>query len=119
MSIVFVDQEDFPKKLGKFPDYLVKGIGKPSFVGGKIRGAYQLGKILYKTGAWRRVGRYYGFRYRKRITAGVAGGLIASSLYSVPVQSPEQTRKYMVKSKSKRLYGANGNFGKRCQVCRC
>ncbi len=119
MTVMYVDTEDFPKKLGKFPDYLVKGLGKPSIIGGKIRGAVQLGKILYKTGAWKRVGRYYGYKYRKRITAGVTGGIIIGNLSSIPFQGPEQARTYMVKSSTRRKYSNRYHSRERCKICRC
>lgn len=103
MTVVYVDTEDFPKKIGKFPDYITKGLKKPSFIGGKIRGAYQLGKVLYKAGALRKVGRYYGYKYRIPI-AGIGGGIIAGSLWSTPDSQNQQGRTNMVKSRAKRKY---------------
>ncbi len=103
MTVVYVDTEDFPKKLGKFPDFITKGLRKPSFVGGKIRGAYQLGKILYKAGALRKVGRYYGYKYRIPI-AGIGGGIIAGSLFSTPDSQDQKGGTNMVQSGSKRKF---------------
>ncbi len=114
-----VDEEVFPKKLGKFPDYLVKGLNKPGIVSGKIKGAIGLGRILYKTGAWKRVGRYYGFKYRKKIGVAVSGGVIAGGLSSVPWPSTKdgETRNYMVKPSTRRKYGTKHNNCTGCRPC--
>ena len=98
---MFVEPDDRIEKLGKFPDYLVKGLNKPSVVGSKIRGIYQLGKILYKTGAYKKVGRYYGFRYRYKIGTAIATVAISSSFLQFPSEN-RQTRSNMVQFKSKR-----------------
>ncbi len=113
-----IDTEDFPKKLGKFPDYLTKGLKYPG--GGRVRGAIGLGRILFKTGAWKRVGRYYGFKYRKRIGIGVTGGLIAGGLSSVfqgPGSQDGETQNNMVKFSSRRKYGTKRNDCTGCRPC--
>ncbi len=115
MALITVESDEGPKKLGKFPDFITKGLNKPSIIGSKIKGAYQLGKILYKTGAYKRVARYYGYKNRYRISAGVGGGVIVGSLLSVPPSSPfGQTRNNMVKSRSRRVSYKNRNIQQCC-----
>ena len=103
MGLMVIEVDEGPHKVGKFPDYLTKSLGKPSFIGGKIKGAYQLGKILYKTGAYKRVMRYYGYRNKYRIATGIIGVGISSSFLQFPSENG-QARSNVVQSKSKRRY---------------
>ncbi len=107
-----VEVDEGPHKLGKFPDYLTKGLNKPSIVGSKIKGAYQLGKVLYKAGALRKVGRYYAYRYRYKIGGGLATGAFSSSFLRFPSQDG-QTRSPMVGSVNRRRYNRRKN------PCKC
>ncbi len=76
MTLVHIPSEDFPRKLGKFPDYIVRGLDKPSFgIGSRIKSAYKLGKILYKTGAGKKAIRYRILTNKKKL-AFVSGGII-------------------------------------------
>ncbi len=87
MGLMIVDDTQTLNRglFGKIPDFLTKSLDKPGFgVGSKIKGAIGLGKILYKTGAYKKVGRYYGYRYRKIIGAGVASGAISSQFINTP-----------------------------------
>ncbi len=102
MAIMVVSTDEGPAKLGKFPDYLTKGLNKPSIVGSKIRGAYQLGKVLYKAGALRKVGRYYAYRNRYRIATGIGGSAFISSFLFSATQDG-QTRSIVVKSSKQRF----------------
>ncbi len=115
LALITVESDEGPKKLGKFPDFITKGLEKPSLIGGKIKGAIALGKILYKTGAYKRVARYYGYKNRYRITAGVGGGLIVGSLLSIPFSGPfGQTRTNMVQSRARRIGYKNRNIQQCC-----
>ncbi len=96
-----VEIDEGPGKLGKFPDFITKGLNKPGFISSKIKGAYQLGKILYKAGAIRKVGRYYAYRHRYKIATGIAASYFASSFLQSPSQNG-QTRDIVVKSRPRR-----------------
>ena len=81
MTLVHIPSEDFPRKLGKFPDYIVRGLDKPSFgIGSRIKSAYKLGKILYKTGAGKRAIRYRVLTNKKKLAFGTGGIILGASL---------------------------------------
>ncbi len=103
MTVVYIEDDSFPKKLGKFPDYLTKGLQKPSFISSKVRGVYQLGKILYKTGAWKKVMRYYAIKNRYRIGGVAVGGGVIGALSPFPTTNPYgQTRNQLEQPRTKR-----------------
>ncbi len=119
MTIAHVQTDDFPRKLGKFPDYLVKGLDKPSFgVGSRIKSAYKLGKILYKTGAYKKVIRYKLLTNKKKLAFGTGGIVLGASLIprTTPrnrgqrIQQFKKTNKFQQKQYSKDKH--------RC-CCRC
>ncbi len=100
-GLMVVAQDEGPQKLGKFPDWLTKGLDKPSFFGGKLKAGIQLGKILYKSKAYKPVIRYYAYRNRYRIGVSVAGSAFLSSFLQSPGQNG-QTRNRMVQSSTRR-----------------
>ncbi len=117
MGIMYVPEGPH-KKIGKVPDYLTKGFNKPSIVGSKVKGAIRLGRILYKSGAWKKVGRYYGFKYRYRIAGAGAG--IGIALSTNPFLDPNQdgqTRSYM-EFPRRRFNKQKRNTVHRCCICR-
>ncbi len=106
MSIIAVEVDEGPAKLGKFPDYLVKTLRYPGT--GKLRAVAHGGYLAYKFG--RVYARKYWYLYKNRIyyaSHGVAigGGLITGGLSSIPLRAPtnRQTRSKLVKSRSRRF----------------
>ncbi len=98
-------------EFGKVPDFISRQLKYTPGIGGKIRGGIQLGKILFKSGAYKRVARYYGFKYRYRIGAGIATASISSFL-TTPNQFG-QTRGIVVQSRSKRFRKTDYKSGNR------
>ncbi len=96
---------------GRIPDFITRGLSKPSFgVGARIRGAYTLGKALYKSGAYKKVIRYYSYRNRYRIGIGTGTGILASQFLAPPRKQLQARNRFQRYNRRKQR--------KRCPPCR-
>ncbi len=113
MTIVYVDTEQFPEKLGKFPDYITKGLKYPG--GGKIRagiqagyGAYRYGRVYARKAWYLKKKQIY---YAAHTGIGIGGGLIA---LSQATNKNRQTRSYLVKPSARCKFCTNYRTCYRC-----
>ncbi len=122
MGLVIPETESYDLSRGSFgkvPDYIIKTLDKPSIgVGSRIKGTIRLGRILIKTGAWKKVSRYYAFRNRYRLGGlGVGGGIV----YTITTgsQNPQQqARSFFFGSSRRCKCGQISYYNNRCRKCR-
>ncbi len=100
MTIVVISSDEGPSKLGKFPDYLVKGLDKPSFgVGSRIKGGIRFGQMLYRTGAWKPYIRYHSYQNRYKIGIGAGGIALGSETIRYALDREKRINFFQPKSK--------------------
>ncbi len=120
MSIIAVEVDGGPHKLGKFPHYLTKSLKYPgkSRLGAVARGGY----LAYKYS--RVYAKKYWYLYKNRIYfashgAALGGGLITGGLSSLPLRSTtkRQTRGTLVKSSRRRFGRQKRSINQCCTTC--
>ncbi len=118
LGLLVVEQDQGPQKLGKFPDFITKGLKGPG--GGKIRAAVQGAQIAYKVGprAWKAYIRWYTFKYKKYLLGGGVLGGISTSFINSPGKFGE-TRNYLVQPSRRRRNNYNNKPVHRCRTQCC